>query len=216
LINNRYYHGVNNSSFRIGYKKERLCSYVLFESRESTKYGSTLRGCMLFSCRVTPDQEVEFYTLENKTPRAVWHSPTLHSMCCHENTLQGILNIFVDRICRGSVVSTYTDLQHRGHYVTPITYFERAFYHFPQSLPHGDSYKSPAQLCDCYPLTYLISGDVKGKTRFKEVWRLQDICSFFVINFFYNDKTLVQSLLPTKLFKTLEEDSRYYTHRWRY
>jgi hypothetical protein len=45
--------------------------------------------------------------------------------------------------------------------------------------------------------------------------KLQELSSFFILNFFYNDKLLIKSILPQHIFNSLEDLACRYTHRWR-
>src|SRR5579859_6827314 len=75
LINNKYYHGVNDKSFLVGYKGEKVCGIVIFETRHFNENGSCFNGTAYFSCVATQHKQISFYNIDINKEDSIWHSP---------------------------------------------------------------------------------------------------------------------------------------------
>jgi len=201
LINNIYYHGVVNNSYVAALDRELNCNYRMYEIRRVGKYGSIFEGSIYFACTDTDHQEFQFYNVGAD----LWHSPEINILNFNESQLNGIIKFFLETVCRDAVINSYN------------AYIRRYSYRVFGTIA---SPMSPLNGCECFYVKdapkCLTNTIIKGKSRYDSVWRLQDICGFFIVNFFYSDKSLIKAILPPRHFAKLEEDCKIFTHSWKY
>lgn len=217
LINNRYYHGVVNDSFVIACEQTVDCKYRLFEERISTKDTIHFRGSIYFPCGATPHRTWSFYSIQISESEHIWHSAVQAKSGVNRLTLSEIIDVFVNhwfpQSLRDCVRIRYGHL--RLDRVTSGVCLSPKLCDcvgFTGNVKHYNKYSFG--IGNAKSVTYACQG---GFSRFKSgVWKLSHLCTFFIVNFFYNDKSLLKAILPPGTFAQLEEESKVFTHSWRY
>lgn len=198
LINSRYYHGVVDDSFTVACEKAIDCEYRLFEQRVSGQEDAHFVAYFYFPCSTSPHRQWSFYSLQTEEYKHIWHCPALTRASTNRVELSEILDVLTNQWITQSI----------------FNYTKRLY---PQSYSY--MYSTPNKICNCTELIgpVLFIRKTKGHSRYQSgVWSLKRLCRFFIVNFFYNDKSLIEALLPPREFKEIFNESKIFTHTWLY
>jgi hypothetical protein len=200
LINNRFYHGVVNDSFVSACERYVTCEYRLFEI-----HNGRFVGHFHYMCK-SGIKKWSYYTIEVTNNKHIWHSPELAKELIDRLELSEILHVFINQWIPEQVLEWVH------------AYYSERWY------PGWDRYLADnhiEKICNCASFNggvLVTQPTAKGSSRFHQsgVWSLKRLCAFFVVNFFYADKSLIRAILPPRHFAALEETCKVYTHSWNY